>query len=101
MSQAEQVEALARRTLDTFGEETFFLRVHRTNIERGLDPAEVARQVLEAIREERFYVITHDFKNYFEPRLKNILAGENPELLPPQQEFTEIWKELINQSKGQ
>src|SRR3954468_8003406 len=28
-------------------------------ITSGLDPAEVARQVLEAVREERFYILTH------------------------------------------
>jgi NADP-dependent 3-hydroxy acid dehydrogenase YdfG len=29
-------------------------------LERGMDPKEVGWQMLDAIREERFYVITHD-----------------------------------------
>ncbi|UCD82451.1 MAG: SDR family NAD(P)-dependent oxidoreductase [Desulfobacterales bacterium] len=81
-------------------EEAFFLRVYQTYIERGLDPAEVARQVLEAIREERFYVITHDYNSYIEARLKNILARENPEILPPPQDYLELYQELTRQSGG-
>jgi NAD(P)-dependent dehydrogenase (short-subunit alcohol dehydrogenase family) len=81
-------------------EEAFFLKVYRTYIERGLDPAEVARQVIEAIREERFYVITHDYKSYIEARLKNVLAGENPEILPPPQDYLKIYQELMSQSGG-
>jgi NAD(P)-dependent dehydrogenase (short-subunit alcohol dehydrogenase family) len=80
--------------------EAFFLRVYQTYIERGLDPAEVAHLVLEAIREERFYVITHDYKSYIEARLKNVLAGENPEILPPPQDYLKIYQELMSQSEG-
>jgi short-subunit dehydrogenase len=82
-------------------EEAFFQRVYETYIERGLDPAEVARRVLDAIREERFYVVTHDYNNMIEPRMQNILAAENPELLPPPQDFMEIYQELMSKSGGQ
>jgi len=82
-------------------EEAFFRRVYETYIDRGLDPAEVARQVLEAIRTERFYVITHDFNNMIEPRMQNILAAENPELLPPPPDFMAVYQELMNKSGGQ
>jgi len=81
-------------------EEAFFLKVFQTYIERGLDPAEVARQVLEAIREERFYVITHDYKSAIEARLKNVLAGENPSMLPPPQDYLKIYQELMSHGGG-
>lgn len=81
-------------------EEAFFRRVYETYIERGLDPAEVASQVLEAIREDRFYVITHDFNGQIEARMKNILESNNPEILPPPQDFLEIYQELMNESGG-
>jgi NAD(P)-dependent dehydrogenase (short-subunit alcohol dehydrogenase family) len=81
--------------------EAFFRRVYETYIERGLDPAEVARQVLDAIREERFYVMTHDYNSFIEARMKNVLAAQNPEILPPPQGFMEIYQELMSQSGGQ
>jgi len=33
--------------------------------------------------------------------MKNILAGKNPEILPPPQEFMEIFQELMSRSEGQ
>jgi NAD(P)-dependent dehydrogenase (short-subunit alcohol dehydrogenase family) len=81
--------------------EAFFRKVYETYIERGLDPATVAGQVLEAIREERFYIITHDFSSQIETRMKNILESNNPEILSPPQEFTEIYQELMNETGGQ
>ena len=75
-------------------QEAMFRRAYEIWLERSMDPGEVARQVLEAIREERFYVITHDFNDYIEPRLKNMLAAQNPELRPPPQDFADILKEL-------
>ena len=78
-------------------EEDLFRRIFEIWLERGMDPGEVARQVLEAIREERFYVITHDFKSYIEKRLKNVLTSKNPELSEPPKEFTEIYQELMEQ----
>lgn len=62
-----------------------------------MDPADIARQVLEAIREERFYVITHDFNGYIEQRLKNVLTSQNLELQEPPKEFSNIYQELIEQ----
>jgi NAD(P)-dependent dehydrogenase (short-subunit alcohol dehydrogenase family) len=82
-------------------EQAFFRRVYETYIERGLDPAEVARQVLDAIRAERFYVMTHDYNKMIEPRMQDILAAENPDLLPPPPDFMEVYQELMNQSGGQ
>ena len=83
------------------GGEALFRRVFETYIERGLDPAEVARQVLDAVREERFYVITHDYSSFIETRMKNVLATANPEILPPPQGFLDIYQELTSKSGGQ
>jgi NAD(P)-dependent dehydrogenase (short-subunit alcohol dehydrogenase family) len=79
-------------------EEALFKRAFETYIERGLDPAEVARQVLEAIREERFYVISHDFNDYIEPRLENMMTSQNPELRQPPRELSDILQELTYQT---
>jgi len=36
-----------------------------------------------------------------EPRRRNIRAAQNPDLLPPPQDFMEIYQELKNKSGGQ
>jgi hypothetical protein len=79
-------------------EEALFRRAYEIWLERSMDPGEVARQVLEAIREKRFYVITHDFNDYIEPRLKNMLTSQNPELRQPPQELSDILQELREQA---
>jgi NAD(P)-dependent dehydrogenase (short-subunit alcohol dehydrogenase family) len=49
---------------------------------KSLSPKVVGEHVLQAIREERFYVLTHPrFMPMIEHRMKTILAGENPSLL--------------------
>ena len=80
-------------------EEAMFRRAYEVWLERSMDPGELARQVLEAIREERFYVITHDFNDYIEPRMKNVLTSQNPELRQPPQEFSDILQELGEQAE--
>ena len=80
-------------------EEALFRKIFKIYIERGLDPKEVGRQVLQAILEERFYVITHDFNDAIEPRMQDILSSKNPELLPPSQDYMEIFQEVMNASK--
>jgi len=80
-------------------DEAILRKAFEIYIERGLDPKEVALQVLEAIREEHFYVITHDFNNSIEPRMQNILSAKNPEPLPPSQDYMEIYQEVMRASK--
>jgi NAD(P)-dependent dehydrogenase (short-subunit alcohol dehydrogenase family) len=51
---------------------------------RSINPRLVAEQVLQAIRDERFYIQTHPrFAPMIEHRMKTILAGENPSPLTP------------------
>ncbi|MDG2336224.1 MAG: SDR family NAD(P)-dependent oxidoreductase [Myxococcota bacterium] len=49
------------------------------NIKDGLDPDDVGRQVVDAIHEDRFYILTHDWFEMIESRLRPIIAGSNPE----------------------
>ncbi len=48
-------------------------------VSTGMSPAEVAGAVFEAIREDRFYVLTHEsWKPLVEKRMNDILQGRNP-----------------------
>jgi NAD(P)-dependent dehydrogenase (short-subunit alcohol dehydrogenase family) len=50
----------------------------------GMDPSETARIVLDGIREERFYILTHPEHNpRFEARAQAIVTGGEPLLLMP------------------
>ncbi|HTW99946.1 MAG TPA: SDR family NAD(P)-dependent oxidoreductase [Acidimicrobiales bacterium] len=54
--------------------------LHRV-LQAGMDPAEVAAKVVDAIRQDRFYVLTHDSDEWVEPirrRSEAIVAGSNP-----------------------
>ena len=75
-------------------EEALFFKAFGIWIERGLDPNLVGRQVLDAIREERFYIITHDFNDVINQRMQNILDNKNPPVMPPPQDFLDIVEEL-------
>jgi hypothetical protein len=51
----------------------------RQALASGMDPAEVARQVFEAIREERFYILTHpEVKEWVRNRMEGIIQERNP-----------------------
>jgi NAD(P)-dependent dehydrogenase (short-subunit alcohol dehydrogenase family) len=53
-------------------------------LKQGMSPRQVGDQVLAAIREDRFYILTHpDWNGQIEHRMKTILACENPNPLPP------------------
>jgi len=50
-------------------------------VSHGMPPELVARAVLEAVRERRFYVLTHpEITVNIEARLRGIVSGTNPEL---------------------
>jgi NAD(P)-dependent dehydrogenase (short-subunit alcohol dehydrogenase family) len=49
----------------------------------GIEPADVAAQVIDAVRNDRFYIITHaDTMAMVETRLKDILDGRSPSAAP-------------------
>jgi NAD(P)-dependent dehydrogenase (short-subunit alcohol dehydrogenase family) len=55
----------------------------RQQISAGIKPAEVAEMVLESIRDDRFYVLTHPrFKKVIRLRMENILEGKTPRFEP-------------------
>ena len=81
-------------------EESLFRRAYEIWLERGLDPKDVGRQVLDAIREERFYVITHDFNTFIEQRMRNLIDEKNPEPILPPQDLLDIIQELMGNSTG-
>lgn len=55
----------------------------RQQVAAGMKPSEVAEMVLEAIRDDRFYVITHPrFKKLIRMRMENILEGKPPRSEP-------------------
>ena len=56
----------------------------REGFKRGLSPRVVGEHTLQAIRDERFYVLTHpEWTKHVEHRAKQIVNGENPTTLPP------------------
>ena len=56
----------------------------RQQVAAGIKPSEVAEMVLEAIRDDRFYVLTHPrYRKLIRLRMENILEGRNPRFEPP------------------
>jgi NAD(P)-dependent dehydrogenase (short-subunit alcohol dehydrogenase family) len=55
-------------------------------LKSGLEPRRVGDIVVDAIRAERFYVLTHPWKNMIERRMQNILQDRDPLGVPPEGE---------------
>ena len=54
-------------------------QVLETLLKSGLEPSEVANKVLDAIREERFYILTHpEMTPIVQHRMEDIVEGRNP-----------------------
>ena len=80
-------------------EESIFREAFKRWIKRGLDPKVVGRLVIEAIKEERLYIITtNDLDRNIQQRMKNILKRKNP--LPPQppKDLMDILRGVIRKS---
>jgi NAD(P)-dependent dehydrogenase (short-subunit alcohol dehydrogenase family) len=53
--------------------------VHKYAVEHGLDPLEVGDMVVDAIRNEQFWILTHDeYDGVIRTRVEDILARRNP-----------------------
>ena len=54
-------------------------------VKQGLKPRAVGEQVLAAIREERFYILTHaeEWRAHIERRMQDLVTATNPTSLPP------------------
>jgi hypothetical protein len=71
-------------SMPTDPQSEIFYEWFRGQVEKGLDPRTVGDQVLSAIREERFYILTHPDWNYMiEHRMRGILDGLSPSAMPP------------------
>jgi len=78
-------------------EGAFFLEAYKKWLEQGLDPETIGSLVLEAIKKERFYVITtNDFDDNIQNRMENILERKTPEPLPPPTGIAEIIAEMLS-----
>lgn len=63
--------------------EAFTQQAQQFFTEHGMPPAQVADMVVDAIREERLYILTHDtIKDAFRRRADFILEERNPDLPP-------------------
>jgi NAD(P)-dependent dehydrogenase (short-subunit alcohol dehydrogenase family) len=52
-------------------------------LKQGLSPRVVGDHVLAAIRDERFYILTHpEYQPLIEQRMKDLLTGSNPTFVP-------------------
>lgn len=69
---------------DPASPEGAMLQMIKTIFAGGMPPAEVARQVFEAIRDERFYVLTHPEHNaVIRARVDAVVLGGTPPVLTP------------------
>jgi hypothetical protein len=51
----------------------------RAGIAAGMSPADCASKVFQGIREERFWIFTHEeFKPGYQARCSSVLANSNP-----------------------
>jgi NAD(P)-dependent dehydrogenase (short-subunit alcohol dehydrogenase family) len=58
----------------------------RQQMQTAMPPAQVADAVFQAIREERFYILTHpEGKDWIRSRMEDILQERNPTMLQPGQ----------------
>ncbi len=56
-----------------------FMDFMNAAVEGGISPLKVADQVFEAIKQEKFYILTHpEFAPVIQMRVDSLLAGENP-----------------------
>ena len=69
--------ALSSKLLTTFSSRKPF----RSAVANGMEPAEVADKVFDALRLERFYILTHpEGYDWIRARMEDILNGNNPRI---------------------
>jgi NAD(P)-dependent dehydrogenase (short-subunit alcohol dehydrogenase family) len=85
--------ALQNEPFEISPEAQAFRDLMRAFIEAGISPLQVADQVFEAIKKERFYILTHpEFNSVIQLRVDSLLHAENP------QDWREIMMRLIKVS---
>jgi short-subunit dehydrogenase len=81
---------------DLSGEERLLEKAFRHYLAQGLSPDAVAKQVLSAIRKERFYILTHDYCEAIAVRMHNLFGEKNPEPSPPNPKLMAIFESMLN-----
>lgn len=67
------------RTDELTAQRQALLEAVRSMLQSGMQPDDVAQLVFEAVRDERFYILTHpELNDRVRRRMEAILAGENP-----------------------
>lgn len=86
------------------GEKALLKEAFRIWVERGLDPKDVGKQVLEAIKNEDLYIVTtNDYDENIKQRMNSILERKNPGPLLRPKALMDIVQEISSKSenKGQ
>ena len=81
---------------DLSDEEQLLEKAYCRYLAQGLSPEEVARQVVSAVQEKRFYIFTHDYREAIETRMRNLLEEKNPEPSPPNPKLMQILEAMPN-----
>ena len=77
-------EAPREDLVDPTPEAEMMFTIIQELVRNGLDPLDVGKQVVESIKEERFYILTHpEWNDMIRSRMENILEGRNPTALNP------------------
>jgi short-subunit dehydrogenase len=82
-SERNRPDSLKAAASGEAGQQEAMRDLARQQVEAGMNPATVAEMVLEAIRSDRFYVLTHpNFSKLIRTRMENILEGRTPRFDP-------------------
>jgi len=81
---------------DLSEEERFLEKAYCRYLAQGLNPDEVAKQVVSAVQEKRFYIFTHDYRESIETRMHNLLEEKNPGPSLPNPKLMEILEAMLN-----
>ena len=82
---------------DLSAEEKLLEKAYRQYLAQGLSPDEVAKQVVSAVQEGRFYIFTHDYRESIETRMRNLLEAKSPEPSPPNPKLMVILESMLNE----
>jgi NAD(P)-dependent dehydrogenase (short-subunit alcohol dehydrogenase family) len=80
---------------DLSEEELLLENAYRQYLAQGISPDEVAKQVVSAVAERRFYIFTHDYRESIETRMRNLIEEKNPEPSPPNPTLMAILVSLL------
>ncbi len=82
-------------SVETTPEGEIMYKIIQGLVQDGLDPLDVGRLVVESVKENRFYILTHpEWNDMIRARMENILEGRNPTAMTP---AGGDWSELLTQ----